>query len=190
MLNTNSNPTGPTRINYLWIVLFFSLPSSYCPQSVAIFNLCTLYLNRSPPALLAHNTVHLGVIHPRPLPSSAACLFSPRRVPASTAVPHPFALLLLPSACTQFPDILRRFACPGPSVSLVSFFVLPCDSYLPGILWCLDSQMGVHFCARERVQDASTPWQLLAPIPTPRYLYTSGTSGYPPPCVVLIPSSS
>ena len=77
---------------------------------------------------------------------------------------------LPPLACTQAPDSLRDFSCPGTSVSLVSFFILPCALSLLGIFWYLDYQLGVHFCVRERGQGASTPCQLLAPVPAPMLL--------------------
>ena len=137
---------------------------------------------RSPPPLLAQNSVYPDVSHNLHPPASAACRCAPRRVPASTAI----SWIRLPPLFRPWPSPRSLSAPVGlpnsvPSVSPVSF--LP-----PCVLHHFPEYSGswsfwVSIFVQGRGSGALPLPSICSsrPPPPPRYMGTPEISFYPSP---------
>ena len=150
---------------------------------------------RSPPPLPLRSIVHLSVAHSRHLPASAACICSPRRIPASSAVSRVHSAPLFrpcpsPRSMSSPGGFARRGSLCFRVSPVIPPYMFPCLLESSGV-WFLS---GGQYFVRERGQGAFTPWQFLAPVLDPPLGCTSAVqttphpSPLPTPLFVLIPS--
>ena len=174
MLNTYTSPTRPTCISRFWIFLGCLLrPTS--PLISILLSLQYLYFTPTP-QLLSWRSALSTCTSPTPdIPHLLPLVSAPRSV---CPIPLPFPRFYPPHFRPQpAPRSLPSpgdFSFTGPYVPLCPYLPIPMCAPLLGIFWFLVSFFGFLFCARVRVQGASTPWQSLVPALSPPLLDHAG----------------